>query len=42
MKEYVLTAEEKGASLKLFDELDGDLNEATKQLFKDTNEKVVR
>ena len=39
MKEYVLTAEEKGASLKLFDELDGDLNEATKQLFKDTNEK---
>ena len=29
MKEYVLTKEEKERSLSLFEELDGDLNEAT-------------
>jgi len=39
MKEYVLTKEEKDTSLKLFEELNGDLNETTKKLFKDTNEK---
>jgi hypothetical protein len=39
MKEYVLTKEEKERSLGLFVELEGDLNEATKQLFDDDNEK---
>jgi len=39
MKEYVLTKEEKEKSLELFKELDGDLSEATKQLFNDPNEK---
>jgi hypothetical protein len=44
MKEYVLTKEEKERSLSLFEELDGDLNEATKKLFKDEKEKgsIVR
>ena len=39
MKEYVLTKEEKEKSLKLFEELEGDLSECTKQLFNDLNEK---
>ena len=39
MKEYVLTTEEKEKSLKLFEELDGDLSECTKKLFDDPNEK---
>ena len=39
MKQYTLTDEEKKRSLELFQELDGDLSEATKKLFKDENEK---
>ena len=39
MKEYVLTQQQKEKSLKLFEELDGDLSECTKQLFGDPNEK---
>jgi len=39
MKEYTLTKEEKDASLKLFEDLEGDLNKATKKLFKDSDEK---
>jgi len=39
MKQYQLTEEEKKRSLELFQELDGDLSEATKKLFKDENEK---
>jgi hypothetical protein len=39
MKEHVLTKEEKDTSLQLFEELDGDLNETTKKLFNDNNEK---
>ena len=40
MKEYVLTTEEKEKSLKLFEELDGDLSECTKKLFDDPNERA--
>lgn len=39
MKEYALSKEEKERSLKLFDELQGDLSAATKKLFNDDNEK---
>lgn len=39
MREYVLTNKEKESSLKLFEELDGDLSECTKKLFDDPNEK---
>jgi hypothetical protein len=39
MKEYVLKPEEKERSLQLFEELDGDLSDATKKLFDDENEK---
>ena len=39
MNNYFLTKEEKGQALQLFKELDGDLNEATKKLFEDPNEK---
>jgi len=39
MKEYTLKPEEKEKSLKLFEELDGDLSAVTKKLFNDENEK---
>lgn len=39
MKEYILTPAEKEKSLKLFESLEGDLSECTKQLFEDPNEK---
>jgi len=39
MKEYALSKEEKQRSLQLFEELDGDLSNATKKLFNDENEK---
>ena len=39
MNNYILPKEEKERGVGLFKELDGDLNEATKKLFEDPNEK---
>ena len=39
MRNYILSKQEKERGIELFRELDGDLNEATKKLFDDPNEK---